>query len=676
MKVTSIQTKLLVLLLPAFMLAMGILSYSCYYLASRSLEKSMDDTAKAIGTDYANRIQDMMQERVARLEDLASVISLRQNTGDNTEVVKLMAQTKQRLGTMFDVIFFISPDGSGIRSTGTTGRHNDRDYFKKVLETKRAYVSNPLISNTTGKLAVNISVPVINNGQLVGILGGSCSLENLSELAGSLKFMESGFGYLADSAGVVIAHPQTELIGKLNVSESKIADELKLSQKETDSRLINLFKTAQTGKQDRGTYTYLDGSSHIAVATPVELPGRHWVMMVTVPKTEAEREITALTRTMVAVSLLFVVIAALAIFVISRLFAKPIRFLRDECLQLAQGDFRERPAKVMGDDEIGQLAQGFRTMRQNIRQLVTKVQSQAEQVAASSEELTASAGQSAQASNQVAASISAMASGTEKEATEAVSITEVAERAAGSTREIAVMMTETSKTARSAAYEANQGRQALEQVVEQIGQIRQGSEAVQKAMAELDRGSQEIGKIVSLISAIAGQTNLLALNAAIEAARAGEHGRGFAVVAEEVRKLSEESNRAAGQIDMLIKNNQANMQQAVTATEAGSAGVKAGISIVSATGETFNNIVTIITKLSEQIERSSNAVNDMAGGNRTLAGASHELKMLSQGNATEAETVSSAVQEQSAAMEEIASASQSLAILAGELREAVSKFKV
>ena len=64
--------------------------------------------------------------------------------------------------------------------------------------------------------------------------------------------------------------------------------------------------------------------------------------------------------------------------------------------------------------------------------------------------------------------------------------------------------------------------------------------------------SDEIGGIVETITGIAEQTNLLALNAAIEAARAGEQGRGFAVVAEEVRKLAEESQQAAGTIAALI----------------------------------------------------------------------------------------------------------------------------
>ena len=71
----------------------------------------------------------------------------------------------------------------------------------------------------------------------------------------------------------------------------------------------------------------------------------------------------------------------------------------------------EGEIKVSSEDEIGQLAEGFRGMRTNLRELVTQVHSQSEQLAASSEELTASAEQSAQPANQVAISIADVVNG-------------------------------------------------------------------------------------------------------------------------------------------------------------------------------------------------------------------------------------------------------------------------
>lgn len=86
---------------------------------------------------------------------------------------------------------------------------------------------------------------------------------------------------------------------------------------------------------------------------------------------------------------------------------------------------------------------------------------------------------------------------------------------------------------------------------------------IRKNSNELKENADKIEEIVLIVSSIAKQINLLALNASIEAARAGEAGRGFTVVAEEIRKLSEETNSAVGQINTSLTNFTSSIGQVV-----------------------------------------------------------------------------------------------------------------
>jgi len=370
------------------------------------------------------------------------------------------------------------------------------------------------------------------------------------------------------------------------------------------------------------------------------------------------------------------VILGLSGWYITKIIAEPLHLMVLVCKELAAGDFRNKPRKVIRKDEIGQVADALASMREALRILMKHITESAEQLAASSEELTASADQSAQAANQVAQSITDVAHGAEQQLSIADSTSTVVQQMSVTIQQTAANAHEVAGHTAQAADKAKEGNKSVEKAVNQMAFIEQTVTTSAQVVAKLGERSKEIGQIVDTISGIAGQTNLLALNAAIEAARAGEQGRGFAVVAEEVRKLAEQSQDAAKEIATLISEIQGDTDRAVIAMGDGTREVKLGAQVVNASGKAFEEIAGMVTKVSGQTKEISVAIEQMASGGQQIVGLVKQIDELSKKASGEAQTVSAATEEQSASMEEIASSSQALAHLAMDLREAVSKFQI
>lgn len=361
---------------------------------------------------------------------------------------------------------------------------------------------------------------------------------------------------------------------------------------------------------------------------------------------------------------------------ITKIIAAPLKAMVLICKEMASGDFRDAPRKIIRADEIGQVGDALAEMRDTLRKLMKQVNESSEQLAAASEELTASADQSAQAANQVAESITGVAHGAEKQLSVASDTSAVMQQMSASIQQVAANATEMAGQTVHAVDRAKEGNKSVDKAVNQMASIEQTVTNSAQVVTKLGERSKEIGQIVDTISGIAGQTNLLALNAAIEAARAGEQGRGFAVVAEEVRKLAEQSQDAAKQIAALISEIQSDTDKAVVAMEDGTREVKLGAEVVNDSGKAFQEIANMVTNVSEQTKEISAAIEQMSIGSQQIAGSVKEIDELSKKTSGEAQTVSAATEEQSASMEEIASSSQALAQLAMKLREAVSKFQI
>lgn len=311
----------------------------------------------------------------------------------------------------------------------------------------------------------------------------------------------------------------------------------------------------------------------------------------------------------------------------------------------------------------------------NYQQTLHNVKKSGEQLADVSDELAANTEQSAQACSQVAASVANISIGTERQVVlvekGAVMIAELVAQAC----EIADNVVQVVGTSDKAVMAAKDGGKAISEITAQMASIELTVTESARVVAKLGASSKEISKMVDSITGIAGQTNLLALNAAIEAARAGEQGKGFAVVATEVRQLAEQSKEAAKKIAADVNDIQVDIKKAVDSMNDGTREVKIGARTVDSAGRNFNDIVGLVTKVTEEIHSISGALQHLTEDTGNIDVVMGDIYNISTENAAETQNVSAATEEQAAAMQEIASANQILVKLAKKLQTEVHQLE-
>ncbi|MDR1516051.1 MAG: methyl-accepting chemotaxis protein, partial [Synergistaceae bacterium] len=660
----SIRSKLLCAFVPMFVISFLVLSFISYKVSRTILSSEVHAEAGAIASRYVERLKGNMESITGDLKIIANMQTIKEGL-DKDAIVSVLADMFDAIGTI-DALFFIWPDGKAIRSVNTEFDASDRDYFQKVSSERSSYVSDVLISRTTGKPSIVVCEPVLDGSELVGMLGVTYGLERTDHIIEREQFKESGYSFIMDRHGLIISAPRLpNLVGKLNISQKKADPEINFGDSELDDRLINMFREASSswGREVLGVYTY-DSTEYDAVFAPVALAGgQHWLLSVVAPVSEINRDVNLLAITMTAISAVSVVVGVLFVIVISGKVATPIALIRDECLKMAGGDLRERLVNVKSGDETGQLADGFATMKGNLSALIKKVKDGADHLASSSSELQMGSQSAAKAAESVSQAMVGITERTKSQADSTRNVHSIANEISGITQNVLSSVIEVGNIASEASRNAKDGQSSVKKAMEQMQEIGKGSSSVKGAVTELADGYKEISEIVNLIASIAQQTNLLALNAAIEAARAGEHGKGFAVVAEEVRNLAESSNRAAAQIATLIADNQDKMSQAVDAAKSAESGIEAGIDVVGTAGRIFSGIAQAIISLSDQIHGISSSIEKITDGNGNLASLISAIDDISMKNIEDVEGVTANTEEQLATAEEFSSACDGLARL-------------
>ena len=287
---------------------------------------------------------------------------------------------------------------------------------------------------------------------------------------------------------------------------------------------------------------------------------------------------------------------------------------------IAQGDLTAQHIDTAGNDEAARLLRSLVEMQGALAGLVGQVRQATDSLSTASAEIASGNQDLSMRTEQTSSNLQHTASSMDQ-------LTATVQQSSTASQQA-------NRLAASAGEVAARGGQVVAQVV--------------STMSDIQVSSKKINDIISVIDGIAFQTNILALNAAVEAARAGEQGRGFAVVASEVRSLAGRSAEAAKEIKNLIG---ASVQR-----------IDVGTKLVTDAGQTMNDIVASVQRVTDMMGEISAAAAEQNHGITEINGAISELDQMTQQNA--------------ALVEQSAATAQSMREQAQRLTVLVATFKL
>ncbi len=349
MSVSTVNARFMKVLLPLVVLCFLVISGVTYYLASEMLTGNMVMVSRCIGKEAALRMQLLVADIHLPLKVASANHAIL--TAEEPEALAYLNDVR-KASPLIAQTFFIRPDGRTLRADGVHLDRSSRAYVKKVIDTKQPYISQPFIGETTKTMQTMVLQPILEDGQLRGILMASIYLSDLTQQALQGEIFPDGRVYITDGDGFVAGcSDDPSIVGVLAdlVADPKLAEALHQAIKSQEQTFTNCRAP--------------DGQEQFAMVTPFELSGNRWTIISSYPLAKVTAPARRLLRISAVVFLLILIVAALIIRFFARSISEPLQNIAHE-FQKLHGDSRAVADDGNdAEDEIGILAEGVARMR-------------------------------------------------------------------------------------------------------------------------------------------------------------------------------------------------------------------------------------------------------------------------------------------------------------------------
>ncbi len=673
-KVRVLMTVIVCTLLTAFICG-GVSVFNSgktvYEDSKKELQYACENQAAQLDRKMGNVEQAVTTVHQVALQQLTDVEAFKTDKAYVDNFTKIMSQMLYEVagnteGAMTAYIFCYNPEFTEPESGAFWARSSETEDFSSVFPSDFSQCSpddpdvgwyyipiqngkptwvDPYIDATIDVYMVSYIIPIIINGETIGVIGMDINFDNFTEVVDNATVFDTGFAFLVDDQGNIVYHKSID-------QGTPVSD-----IEETGTMTAALANPDMEGTAV--TYRYQGVDKDMSYVTLTN--GMRYVL------TALDQEMTASARHLALLIMIGALVAVVAAGVIGMsmgmAITRPITQINGIVSKTAHFNFSsdENNDKLCKRrDESGNMANSLSEMRTSLRAMVADIQrtysdleNTLHQLLDTTDRVKDMSGENTETTQGLAAAMQ-----------ETAAAMETVDATVGHIRERAQAIRDNSKEGERASLESKLRADDLKNTTgEAQNKTTQMYKSVQEkttAAMEQAQAVQKINQLTQAILDISGQTNLLALNASIEAARAGEAGKGFAVVADEIGSLASQTsstvsniNGITTEVNQAVQSMEACLQETLSFLEetvlrdySDFMGVAEKYTEdatnfeenMKAIGEEVDTLLAAIVEIAESVSNITVTVGEAANNISSIAQKTQDVSRLVEGNAELMET--------------------------------------